>query len=99
VIDKLIDDLRLERHQWTPVRRVQIPKPRGKGTRPLGIPSWSDKLLQGKSILHASVKGERNPSPSLEEGRGVRRAAQERTSSSAVSASCVSWPDGPAGSA
>jgi retron-type reverse transcriptase len=42
-IDKLIDTLRHERYRWTPVRRVQIPKPRGKGTRPLGIPSWSDK--------------------------------------------------------
>ena len=54
-IDKLIDALRYERHRWTPVRRVQIPKPRGKGTRPLGIPSWSDKLLQEvlRSILEA----------------------------------------------
>src|SRR5690349_3567260 len=54
-IDKLIDAVRHERHHWTPVRRVQIPKPRGKGTRPLGIPSWSDKLLQEvlRSILEA----------------------------------------------
>lgn len=54
-IDTLIDALRHERHRWTPVRRVHIPKPRGKGTRPLGIPSWSDKLLQEvlRSILEA----------------------------------------------
>lgn len=54
-IDKLIDAVRHERHRWTPFRRVHIPKPRGKGTRPLGIPSWSDKLLQEvlRSILEA----------------------------------------------
>jgi group II intron reverse transcriptase/maturase len=53
-IDKLIDDIRYERHRWTPVRRVNIPKPNGK-MRPLGIPSWSDKLLQEvmRSILEA----------------------------------------------
>jgi len=53
-IDKLIDDVRYERHRWTPVRRVHIPKPNGK-MRPLGLPTWSDKLLQEvmRSILEA----------------------------------------------
>ncbi len=44
-IEHLINDLRHERHRWTPVRRVYIPKASGK-TRPLGIPTWRDKLLQ-----------------------------------------------------
>ena len=44
-IDRLIDALRYERFRWTPGRRVNIPKPNGK-TRPLGIPTWTDKLLQ-----------------------------------------------------
>jgi group II intron reverse transcriptase/maturase len=44
-IEKLIDDLRHERYRWTPVRRTLIPKKNGK-MRPLGIPTWSDKLLQ-----------------------------------------------------
>lgn len=44
-IEKLIEDIRYERFHWTPVRRVHIPKTNGK-TRPLGIPTWTDKLLQ-----------------------------------------------------
>jgi group II intron reverse transcriptase/maturase len=44
-IQQIIDLLRQEKYHWTPVRRVEIPKPKG-GTRPLGIPSWCDKLLQ-----------------------------------------------------
>jgi len=53
-IDRLIDDVRHERHRWTPVRRVHIPKSNGK-LRPLGLPSWKDKLLQEviRSILEA----------------------------------------------
>lgn len=53
-IEQLIDDLRQERYQWTPVRRVYIPKKTGK-LRPLGMPTWKDKLLQEviRSILEA----------------------------------------------
>ncbi|GHO61125.1 hypothetical protein KSC_000170 [Ktedonobacter sp. SOSP1-52] len=53
-IEKLIDDVRHERHRWTPVRRVHIPKKKG-GQRPLGLPTWKDKLLQEvlRSILEA----------------------------------------------
>jgi len=44
-IDRIIALVRAERYRWQPVRRVQIPKANGK-TRKLGLPSWSDKLLQ-----------------------------------------------------
>ncbi|GHO93151.1 maturase [Reticulibacter mediterranei] len=53
-IEQLIVSLQAKTFRWTPVRRVQIPKKNGK-MRPLGIPSWSDKLLQEviRSILEA----------------------------------------------
>ncbi len=44
-IGSIIEALRYERYKWTPVRRVNIPKKNGK-TRPLGIPTWSDKMVQ-----------------------------------------------------
>ena len=44
-IDNIIATLRDERYQWTAVKRVYIPKKNGK-QRPLGLPTWSDKLLQ-----------------------------------------------------
>jgi hypothetical protein len=43
-IERIIDALRHERHRFKPVRRVYIPKKNGK-KRPLGLPSWSDKLV------------------------------------------------------
>ena len=53
-IADIIEAIRYERWQWTPVRRVEIPKSNGK-MRPLGIPTWSDKLVQEvvRSILEA----------------------------------------------
>ena len=43
-IEAIIDALRHERYRWRPVKRVHIPKKNGK-TRPLGLPTWSDKLV------------------------------------------------------
>lgn len=53
-INTIIDSLKYERYRWTPVRRIYIPKKNGK-QRPLGLPTWSDKLLQEviRSILEA----------------------------------------------
>lgn len=45
-IGKIIDALRHEKYRWTPARRVYIEKKGSKKLRPLGIPCWSDKLLQ-----------------------------------------------------
>lgn len=44
-IDKLIEKLKDESYQPNPSRRVYIPKKSGK-MRPLGIPSFDDKLVQ-----------------------------------------------------
>ena len=53
-INALIEAFRCERYQWTPVKRIYIPKKNG-GRRPLGIPVWSDKLVQEviRSLLDA----------------------------------------------
>ncbi len=45
-IDAIINVLRQERYQWKPVRRVYIPKRNSSKKRALGLPTWSDKLLQ-----------------------------------------------------
>jgi len=44
-IRRIIDDLRQERFRFRPSRRTQIPK-KTKGTRPLGIPDFPEKLVQ-----------------------------------------------------
>lgn len=44
-IDHIIEAIKAERYRWNPVRRTYKKKPNGK-QRPLGIPTWSDKLLQ-----------------------------------------------------
>ena len=43
-IDAIIDALRHERYRWEPAKRIYIPK-KTKGRRPLGLPTWSDKLV------------------------------------------------------
>jgi group II intron reverse transcriptase/maturase len=43
-IESIIDAMRHERYRFSPVRRTHIPKKNGK-LRPLGLPTWSDKLV------------------------------------------------------
>ena len=53
-INSIIEQIRYERWRWTPARRTYISKKDGS-LRPLGIPTWSDKLVQEvmRSILEA----------------------------------------------
>ena len=43
-IEAIIAAMRCERYRFAPARRVLIPKKNGK-MRPLGMPTWSDKLV------------------------------------------------------
>ncbi len=78
-IERLIDDVRHERHRWTPVRRVYIPKKKG-GQRPLGLPTWRDKLLQEvmRSILEAYYEPQMSErSHGFRPNRGCHTALRE----------------------
>lgn len=57
-IEKLIADLKSEVYSPNPARRIYIPKKNGK-LRPLGIPSFEDKLVQEviRMILEAIYEG------------------------------------------
>jgi group II intron reverse transcriptase/maturase len=54
----IIQALKHERYQWQPARRTYISKKNGK-KRPLGMPTWSDKLLAEvmRMILDAYFDG------------------------------------------
>src|SRR5204862_1971607 len=78
-IRKIIEDLRHERYRWTPVRRTFVPKKNGK-MRALGLPTWSDKLLQEviRSLLEAYYEPQFSEhSHGFRPGRGCHTALQE----------------------
>ena len=78
-IGRVIDALRHERYRFLPVKRVHIPKKRG-GTRPLGLPSWSDKLTGEvvRILLEAYYEPRFSPSShGFRPGRGCHTALTE----------------------
>jgi group II intron reverse transcriptase/maturase len=79
-IEAIIEALRYERYHWTPVRRIYIEKRHSKKKRPLGLPSWSNKLLQEvmRLILSAYYEPQFSPrSHGFRPGRGCHTALSE----------------------
>ena len=60
-IDAIREALRYERYQWLPARRTYIPKNQTKNgkKRPLGMPVWSDKLVQ--EVIRLSLEAYYEP--------------------------------------
>ena len=75
-IQRIIEKLRNERFNFRPARRIQIPKKSG-GTRPLGIPNFTDKLVQEvlRMVLEAYYEPRfRDSSHGFRPGRGCHTA-------------------------
>ncbi|MBR7676462.1 group II intron reverse transcriptase domain-containing protein, partial [Streptomyces daliensis] len=80
-IGRIIEAMRHERYRFRAVRRVHIPKPNGK-TRPLGMPSWSDKLVG--EVIRLLLEAYYEPrfsgrSHGFRPGRGCHTALSEVT--------------------
>jgi len=76
-ITAIIAALRQERYRWTPVRRTFLAKKGTTKKRPLGLPTWSDKLLQAvlRSLLEAYYEPQFQPSShGFRPGRGCHTA-------------------------
>ncbi len=78
-IDRIIGLMRAERYRFAPVRRVYIPKKNGK-LRPLGLPSWADKLVG--EVVRLLLEAIYEPSFSarshgFRKGRGCHTALRE----------------------
>jgi retron-type reverse transcriptase len=80
-IGRIIDALRHERYGFRPVKRIYIPKKNGK-MRPLGLPSWSDKLVG--EVVRLLLEAYYEPtfsarSHGFRPGRGCHTAITEAT--------------------
>ena len=79
-IKDIIGALRSERYRWTPVRRTYIAKKNSAIKRPLGLPTWPDKLLQ--EVLRLILEAYYEPqfsgrSHGFRPGRGCHTALSE----------------------
>jgi group II intron reverse transcriptase/maturase len=78
-IGQVIELMRHERYRFAPARRIQIPKKNGK-LRPLGLPSWSDKLVGEviRLLLEAICEpGFSGMSHGFRKGRGCHTALRD----------------------
>jgi group II intron reverse transcriptase/maturase len=72
--------MRHERYRFLPARRVYIPKKQGTKMRPLGLPSWTDKLVGEvvRLLLEAYYEPRFSPrSHGFRPGRGCHTALTE----------------------
>ena len=79
-IETIITVLRQERYRWTPVRRTYIDKKGTRKKRPLGLPTWSDKLVQEviRQVLEAYYEPQfSDRSHGFRPGRGCHTALGE----------------------
>ena len=79
-IETIITVLRQERYRWTPVRRTYIDKKGTRKKRPLGLPTWSDKLVQ--EVIRLALEAYYEPqfsdrSHGFRPGRGCHTALGE----------------------
>src|SRR5205807_8916724 len=78
-IGSIIDAVRHERYRFKPVKRTYIPKKNGK-RRPLGLPSWSNKLVAEvvRLLLEAYYEPQFSErSHGFRPGRGCHTALRE----------------------
>jgi group II intron reverse transcriptase/maturase len=78
-IDAIIEAMRGERYRFSPVKRIYIPKKDGK-LRPLGLPTWSDKLVGEvvRLLLEAYYEPQfSDRSHGFRPGRGCHTALRE----------------------
>jgi group II intron reverse transcriptase/maturase len=78
-IEQIIELMRQERYRFSPSRRVYLPKKNGK-LRPLGLPSWSDKLVG--EVVHLILEAIYEPvfsglSHGFRKGRGCHTALRD----------------------
>jgi retron-type reverse transcriptase len=82
-IGQIIELMRHERYRFAPARRIYIPEKNGK-LRPLGLPSWPDKLAGevARLLLEAYYEPRfSDHSHGFRKGRGCHTALRESATS------------------